>query len=177
MGEGEDSHRVPRRIVAEDELLPDCLEATAQLLDIVRPEPNAEAHEGEGGLRATLDQLIPNCLEDGRAVIGARQHPHLPGLSGGPIRTLERATSTFTHGRGRQEAGSDERAHVVEDRPRILAEPVCQLLVRHRLIQGQTENPQTQRVREGAHFGCGRVAKLIGWSDGHFPIGGLLSIA
>src|SRR3712207_409232 len=140
-------------------------DAAVQFLGVlgrqVQGEPGERPHRVGSGLLELLPEGVDRCqaLLGLRAVQGSAEPP---GETGRPVGLLDGPAGAGAHGHRLEEAGVDEPAHVVEHRPRVLVEPVRQLLVGQLLVGAQPQDPQSQRVTEGLGLAGGRLPALSG---------------
>jgi hypothetical protein len=87
------------------------------------------------GLGQLGEEGVQHRLGGGRLRDRALLQAEVPGPAGGPVRLLQRALGALADLVGDQEAGLDQGADVVQDRARVLAQPLGQLLVGQRLVK------------------------------------------
>jgi hypothetical protein len=149
------------------ELVEDSQHPVLELLPGRLVEGEGEPGEAGGGVRAGLLQLgrerLQHRLAGGGLGGGVRVQAERPGHAGGPVGFLERALLALADLLGDEEAGGDQGADVVQDRSRIAAEALGQLLVGERLVEAESQDPHAQRVGEGPGLFRGRRASFHGF--------------
>ena len=148
------------------ELVQDGQHPVLELLPRRLVEGQGEPVEAGGGVRAGLLQLGQERLQ--HRLAGARLggdvavQAERPGPAGGAVGLLERALLALADLLGDEEPGGDQGADVVQDRARVAAEPLGQLLVGQRLVEAEPQDAHAQGVGEGLGLFRGRRASFHG---------------
>jgi len=162
MDNGQDPDRLGARLVARREVVPDLQDPRPEFGHVRRLEADAQSQRREGRIRAGLDDLFAHGVQDRSRVARVRLEPDAPRLPGRSIGPFQRSPSTCPDFITDQEALTHQDPDVVQDRARVAAHPLRDLLVGHRAIEGQAQDPPAQRMPERAHLGRRCVAFRAG---------------
>jgi len=143
---------------AAGELVEQRVQPLVEVLELLggqlQPQPAAQ--------QVPLPHLGDLLEEGGQHGVAVGRRPvvdvHQPALAGGPVGHLPGAARAAAHRLRDQEAGVDQRAHVVQHRGGVAAQPLGEFLVRERLGRAQPEDAQAQRGSDRPVLGVGRLA-------------------